>query len=561
MSSTKDYFSLIEDSACSKSGLQPADIESGLAAVTSSPTLFLNDRALYVSVILQRFVYTDVDRLSPKAIYLAMGVLKAFGRLINSSDDELVSEKAVGGLLQLALSLKTSACASYGKASETNYALDACNEALTCVANAMLLQPTSRAHMAKCDGFKTISEILCSILATNATSAFLCGRCLLLSLVTEENARHCVKELYLQVVLAQTISIFLDRQRSGFVAPSDRFTPEQVMAELFKAAMSLCVYFQRSVRHGPSKQDNKDDSLPPKQAVEFADLLKVSLATLNQLKLADDHLTDSAKQAASIALNFPTKAPDSIRAIWLPASNKWKNLDSIYELFKAIVGQIFGGSPTGSDDKDKVLLSVSELYQNELTPLALILVRLMSEHSDARLRIFHQVYPQNANIDYSLLPEDRPGISARIVRLMRVPQGGMLPGAMGDFLLAVLGHDVKQFIMGVGYGNAAGYMFARGIEMPADALDQASASVDAGGMTVDPITGCSLNQTDIDRELANMTEEEKEREAERLFVLFERLNRTGFIKADNPVRAAVESGRFQEIPDDGNSESRNSSSN
>jgi hypothetical protein len=47
-----------------------------------------------------------------------------------------------------------------------------------------------------------------------------------------------------------------------------------------------------------------------------------------------------------------------------------------------------------------------------------------------------------------------------------------------------------------------------------------------------------------------MTQEEKEREAERLFVLFERLKATGVMDVVNPVEQAYRSGRIQELSDD-----------
>ena len=44
-----------------------------------------------------------------------------------------------------------------------------------------------------------------------------------------------------------------------------------------------------------------------------------------------------------------------------------------------------------------------------------------------------------------------------------------------------------------------------------------------------------------------MTEEEKDREAERLFVLFERLRATGVVDIKNPVQQAIDEGRFEEL--------------
>ena len=50
-------------------------------------------------------------------------------------------------------------------------------------------------------------------------------------------------------------------------------------------------------------------------------------------------------------------------------------------------------------------------------------------------------------------------------------------------------------------------------------------------------------------EMPEMTQEEKEREAERLFVLFERLKKTGVVNVRNPVEEAYRSGRIEELSD------------
>jgi hypothetical protein len=43
-----------------------------------------------------------------------------------------------------------------------------------------------------------------------------------------------------------------------------------------------------------------------------------------------------------------------------------------------------------------------------------------------------------------------------------------------------------------------------------------------------------------------MTDEEKQREAEKLFVLFDRMERMGMAK--NPIREAFQSGKFENLP-------------
>jgi hypothetical protein len=71
-----------------------------------------------------------------------------------------------------------------------------------------------------------------------------------------------------------------------------------------------------------------------------------------------------------------------------------------------------------------------------------------------------------------------------------------------------------------------------------------------GGRTdVNPVTGQKVTEEHerAQRELSLMTEEEKEREAERLFVLFERMRRLGVVQVENPVGRAQQEGRFEEL--------------
>lgn len=70
-----------------------------------------------------------------------------------------------------------------------------------------------------------------------------------------------------------------------------------------------------------------------------------------------------------------------------------------------------------------------------------------------------------------------------------------------------------------------------------------STLITPSGEAIDPITGTVLG----DHPEIDMTEEEKEREAERLLVLFDRLARSGALSPDqNPIQQAIQSGRLQQ---------------
>jgi len=92
-----------------------------------------------------------------------------------------------------------------------------------------------------------------------------------------------------------------------------------------------------------------------------------------------------------------------------------------------------------------------------------------------------------------------------------------------------------------GYGNVAGFLFHKGVF----SAPQASSSSLTGSSTsdqIDPITGTVVQPK---AELPEMSDEEKEREMEKLFVLFDRLEKTGAINPEqNPMRKAIQKGQM-----------------
>lgn len=107
----------------------------------------------------------------------------------------------------------------------------------------------------------------------------------------------------------------------------------------------------------------------------------------------------------------------------------------------------------------------------------------------------------------------------------------------------------NEFTQKVGYGNAVGFLVNKGIAMepPKETTSEEGEEKES----INPITGQYVSQEKLP-DLKDMTDEEKEREAERLFVLFERLKKTGIIDVENPIAKAMQEsqGRFEEIDSD-----------
>jgi hypothetical protein len=95
-----------------------------------------------------------------------------------------------------------------------------------------------------------------------------------------------------------------------------------------------------------------------------------------------------------------------------------------------------------------------------------------------------------------------------------------LRGSISAMLFELSHKDPATFVHNVGYGYASGYLMSNNIAMPEE-LVKKNTSGEVEGVPVNPITGQRLDREE-QVNMEPMTQEEKEREAERLFVLFER---------------------------------------
>jgi hypothetical protein len=142
--------------------------------------------------------------------------------------------------------------------------------------------------------------------------------------------------------------------------------------------------------------------------------------------------------------------------------------------------------------------------------------------------------PVRASIRTALLPteEDRKTVlgktdtlPSRLLRNWTNPLAPQFRIAIAHLYFDLSGKDAAQFIENVGYGYASGFLFENQINIPEGAMQggESGKGSSSGGVRkpVNPITGQLLEEEKFP-DLPEMTMEEKEREAERLFVLFER---------------------------------------
>jgi hypothetical protein len=122
-------------------------------------------------------------------------------------------------------------------------------------------------------------------------------------------------------------------------------------------------------------------------------------------------------------------------------------------------------------------------------------------------------------------------LSSRLLRLSTNPTTPQVRESISSLLFELSDKDARSFVQNVGYGFASGFLFQHNVPIPENALEAWSTSSGSEGShpgashdshkPLNPITGQTLESEPLIDE-PDMTQEEKEREAEKLFVLFER---------------------------------------
>ncbi|KAJ7499505.1 guanine nucleotide exchange factor [Mycena latifolia] len=191
----------------------------------------------------------------------------------------------------------------------------------------------------------------------------------------------------------------------------------------------------------------------------------------------------------------------------------------------------------------------ADSLDDELAPLLVLITRLCIADEPSRTRTREWLVP--AALDRSAAAgtlEGRADLLGRCLRLMGSVYHPRLKDGVGELLYACCDQDAGTMSTLLGYGNVAGFLFNKGImSAPPPPTTTAGSSTGAGTSAavaaaaaegINPITGTAQEAR---APAPEMTDEEKEREMEKLFVLFDRLERTGALPASqNPMRRAIE---------------------
>lgn len=175
------------------------------------------------------------------------------------------------------------------------------------------------------------------------------------------------------------------------------------------------------------------------------------------------------------------------------------------------------------------------------------ILRRAYEIADSSMKTFMQQKLLPGYSDRSKPLGQGDTLSARLLQLSISPSLPTLRENIANLLFELSDKDANKFIENIGYGYASGFLTSHNITIPANAM-KPEQNTTKSGADVNPVTGQRRSAEEQERpQTDDMTEEEKEREAERLYVLFERLRATGVVNVKNPVQQAIDEGRFEEV--------------
>ncbi|ODQ67977.1 hypothetical protein NADFUDRAFT_81086 [Nadsonia fulvescens var. elongata DSM 6958] len=144
-------------------------------------------------------------------------------------------------------------------------------------------------------------------------------------------------------------------------------------------------------------------------------------------------------------------------------------------------------------------------------------------------------------------------LSSKLLCLLVDPFFSKSKDVMYELYWLISDKKTDVLIKNIGFGLASYYLLKKNIDISENwkqNLEAFETTDSASGSRIDPVTGIeeSNNIKNSARDsLPPMTDEENEREAERLFVLFERIKANGVINIENPIAKAFQDTKLQEM--------------
>ncbi|XP_071319433.1 chaperone Ric-8A isoform X2 [Trachinotus anak] len=182
-------------------------------------------------------------------------------------------------------------------------------------------------------------------------------------------------------------------------------------------------------------------------------------------------------------------------------------------------------------------LESGDKIKEKLTPILNLLTESCRAHRETRHYIRKHILPPLRDVSHR--PEEGSTVKSRLIRLMTHLDTD-LKHCAADLIFVLCKENVGRFVKYTGYGNAAGLLATRGLlggQGSRTSSSDAQYSSDSDSDTeeyreakdrINPVTG--RVEAEHSDPMEGMTEEEKEEEAKRLIMLFNKLSRDSIIQ-------------------------------
>ncbi|XP_056272850.1 synembryn-B isoform X2 [Pseudoliparis swirei] len=249
-------------------------------------------------------------------------------------------------------------------------------------------------------------------------------------------------------------------------------------------------------------------------------LLAAILRHLLMLKTETEEKTEEAhSHAINLLNNLPVSCLDVLIDVPVQGGLEiygGKNMDAVRMLIDFMEKRMDKGSN----------------YKEGLTPVLSLLTEGSRRHREIRRYIKAQVLPPLKEV--KVRPEIGTATRNKLVRLMTHVDMGVKQTA-AEFLFVLCKESVDNLLKYTGYGNAAGLLVARGLLAGGRGETQYSEDEDSdteeyksAKQFVNPITGHV--EEPMPNPIEEMTEEQKEYEAQKLVNMFDKLSRQNVIR-------------------------------
>uniref|UniRef100_A0A668RTR5 Synembryn n=1 Tax=Oreochromis aureus TaxID=47969 RepID=A0A668RTR5_OREAU len=272
-----------------------------------------------------------------------------------------------------------------------------------------------------------------------------------------------------------------------------------------------------NITHSTHKQDPSEDD-----AALYRHLVAILRLCLMRKCLLSEDTDELQGHTVNLLSALPLQCLDVLLTVPLePDSEQCEgvNMDCVHTLLMFMERRLEAG--------DKI--------KEKLTPILNLLTESCRAHRETRHYIRKYILPPLR--DVSQRPEEGTTVKSRLIRLMTHLDTD-LKHCAADLIFVLCKENVRRFVKYTGYGNAAGLLATRGLlggQGPRTSDTQYSSDSDSDTEEyrqvrdrINPVTGrVEAVQPDP---MEGMTEEEKEEEAKRLIMLFNKLSRDNIIQ-------------------------------